>query len=41
MYFKVIQEALKLAITLDKVAYAGLFLIERALEWFKLYLIEI
>ena len=41
MYFKVIQEGLKLAITIDQVAYMGLFLIGRALEQIKLYLIEI
>jgi len=41
MHFKVIQEGAKLAIPIDQVAYAGLFLIERALEWFKPYLIEI
>ena len=35
------QEGLKLVITIDQVAYAGLFLIGRVLEWFKLYLIEI
>ena len=35
------QEGLKLATTIDQVAYMGLFLIERALEQFKLYLIEI
>ena len=35
------QEGLKLAITIDQVAYTGLFLTGRALEWFKLYLIEI
>jgi len=31
----------KLAIPIDQVAYAGLFLLGRALEWFKPYLIEI
>jgi hypothetical protein len=41
MYFKITQEGLKLATTLERVAYAGLFLIGRALKWFKLYLIEI
>jgi len=35
------QEGAKLAIPTDQVAYAGLFLIGRALEWFKSYLIEI
>ena len=41
MYFKVIQEGLKLAITMDQIAYAGLFLLGRVLEQFKVYLIEI
>ena len=41
MHFKVIQKELKLAITIDQVAYTGLFLIGRVLEQFKLYLIEI
>ena len=35
------QEGLKLVITLDQVAYIGLFLIGRVLEQFKPYLIEI
>ena len=35
------QEGLKLVITIDQVAYTGLFLIGRVLEQFKLYLIEI
>jgi len=41
MHFKVMQEGAKLAILLDQVAYAGLFLIGRALKWFKPYLTEI
>jgi len=41
MHFKVMQEGVKLAILLDQVAYAGLFLIGRALKWFKPYLTEI
>jgi len=41
MHFKVIQEGVKLAILLDQVAYIGLFLIGRALKWFKPYLTEI
>jgi len=41
MHFKVIQKGAKLATPIDQVAYAGLFLIGRALEWFKPYLIEI
>jgi len=32
MHFKVAQEGAKLAILLDQVAYAGLFLIGRALK---------
>ena len=39
--FKVTQEGAKLAIPIDKVVYAGLFLLGRALEWFKPYLTEI
>jgi len=35
------QEGAKLAIPTDQVAYAELFLLGRALEWFKSYLIEI
>ena len=38
MHFKVMQEGAKLVILL---AYTGLFLIGRALKWFKLYLMEI
>ena len=41
MHFKVTQEGVKLATTTDQVAYAGLFLIGKALEQFKPYLIEI
>ena len=41
MSFKVTQEGVKLAIPIDKVVYAGLFLLGRALEWFKPYLTEI
>ena len=41
MYFKIIQEGLKLVTTLDRVAYIGLFLTGRALKQFKLYLTEI
>jgi len=41
MHFKVTQEGVKLAIPMDQIAYAGLFLIGRALKWFKSYLIEI
>jgi len=32
MHFKVVQEGAKLIISLDQVAYAGLFLIGRALK---------
>jgi len=41
MHFKVMQERAKLAIPVDQVAYIGLFLIGRALKWFKPYLIKI
>jgi len=41
MHFKVAQEGAKLAIPIDRIAYAGLFLLGRALKWFKPYLIEI
>ena len=35
------QEGVKLVTAIDQVAYIGLFLIERVLEWFKPYFIEI
>ena len=38
---KVLYEGAKLPILLDQVAYIGLFLTGRVLEWFKPYLIEI
>jgi len=41
MHFKVIQEGVKLVIPIDRIAYTELFLLEKALKWFKLYLIEI
>jgi len=41
MHFKVAQEGVKLAIPIDQIAYTGLFLLGRALKWFKPYLIEI
>jgi len=41
MHFKVIQKGVKLVTPIDQVAYAGLFLLGRALEWFKPYLTEI
>ena len=41
MSFKVSQEGAKLATPIDRVVYAGLFLLGRALKWFKPYLTEI
>ena len=41
MRFKVLQEGAKLAIPMDQVVYIGLFLLKRALEWFKLYFTNI
>jgi len=41
MYFKVVQEGVKLAILVDQVAYIGLFLTGRALKWFKPYFTKI
>jgi len=41
MHFKVAQEGVKLVTPIDQIAYAGLFLLGRALKWFKPYLIEI
>ncbi len=41
MRFKVLQEGAKLAIPMDQVVYAELFLLGRALKWFKLYLTDI
>jgi len=41
MHFKVMQEGVKLVTPIDQVAYAGLFLIGRALKWFKPYFTEI
>ena len=41
MRIKILYKGAKLPILLDQVAYAGLFLTGRALEWFKPYLIEI
>ena len=37
---KVKTEALKLSLAGDTIAYTGMFLIGRALEWFKPYLLE-
>jgi len=39
--FKVMQERAKLATPIDRVVYAGLFLLGRALKWFKPYLTKI
>ena len=41
MWFKVLQEGAKLTISIDQVVYAGLFLLGRALKWFKPYLMDI
>ena len=41
MYCKITQEAVKLPTPMDQVAYIGLFLIERALKWFKPYFTKI
>ena len=41
MHFKVTQEGVKLATPADQVAYTGLFLTGRALEWFEPYLTEV
>jgi hypothetical protein len=41
MNFKITQEGVKLATAMDRVAYAGLFLTGKALEWFKPYLTEV
>ena len=41
MHFKIIQEGVKLVISIDQVAYTGLFLTGRALKWFKPYLTKI
>ena len=38
---KIINKGSGLPIVIKQVAYAGLFLIERALEWFKLYFTKI
>jgi len=35
------QEGAKLVTLMDQIAYIGLFLLGRALEWFKPYLIKI
>ena len=41
MHFKVTQKGAKLPIFMDQVVYTGLFLIGRALKWFKPYLTEV
>jgi len=41
MHFKVAQEEVKLVIPMDRIAYAGLFLLGKILKYFKPYLIEI
>jgi len=41
MHFKVAQEEVKLVTPIDRIAYAGLFLLGRAFKWFKPYLTEI
>ena len=41
MWFKVTQEKAKIGIPIDQVIYTELFLIGRALKWFKPYLMEI
>ena len=38
---KITNEGLGLPMAIKQVAYAGLFLTERVLEWFKLYFTEI
>ena len=40
MSLKLRYKGPKIAILADAVAYAGIFLIGKALEWFKLYLTE-
>ena len=38
---KIINKGLRLLIVIKQIAYIGLFLIERVLEWFKPYLTKI
>ena len=38
---KIINKGLGLLMSIKQVAYTGLFLLERALEWFEPYLTEI
>ena len=38
---KITNKGLGLPMAIEQVAYAGLFLIERVLEWFKPYLTEV
>ena len=41
MWFKIIQKKAKIGIPMDQVIYIGLFLMGRALKWFKFYFIKI
>ena len=38
---KIVNKGLGLLIVIKQVAYTGLFLLKKALKWFKSYLIEI
>ena len=38
---KIVNKGLELLTVMEQVAYAGLYLLGRALEWFKPYLTEI
>ena len=38
---KIVNKRLGLLTVIEQIAYIGLFLLERALEWFKLYFIKI
>ena len=38
---KIVNKGLGLLIVIEQVAYIGLFLLKRALKWFKLYFTEI
>ena len=38
---KITNKGLKLLIVIEQIAYTGLFLTERVLEWFKSYLTKI
>ena len=41
MHFKITQEAVKLPMPINQVAYTELFLTGRVLEWFKPYLTKV